>query len=193
VVPAGEVERFRPTNGRFTGGLGLGLVAFLMLGTVIDGWHPSDALVIVALGLGGVLVWAVVLRPVVMLGPASLMLRHSFSTTVIPLHLVDEARIGTMLAVQADGRTHRSAALHRARRKERRAARRTVTQADRATPPIPEYADVVEGRIRDAAEVATIAHRRQGATDLAVRRDWAWPEILLAGGLALLALVLLVF
>lgn len=171
--PDPVVERFSPTSGRITGILGLAtagvvLVASLWAGSV----HTALGMVILA-ALGGVLVWAVLLRPSVAVSTEDLVLRGILRTDRIPLAAIDTVVVSQVFAVFAGGRRYVSPAIGHPTREVLGGSRR----------PGGVHQEFAESRVRHLAqERRDWLGIREGSPEQAalaaeVRRTWAWPEI----------------
>jgi hypothetical protein len=112
-----ELERFRPTNGRLTGVLGLLLCAFV--GVVLVVYEPAATAVPGVLGcaFAAVFIWVVMLRPSVAASSAELRLRTLFETVSIPIASVDTVVVRRYLLVRAGGRKYLCPAISRPLRK----------------------------------------------------------------------------
>jgi hypothetical protein len=168
------VERFHATNGRATGYVGLGCAA-LILAFAIGAWDTGRPLgvAIVAL-LGGLLVWVVMLRPGMWATDRDLVMRSMYTTETIPLAAIDKVAVGQVTAVTVGEKRYVSPVVgYTARQtiKQRAAANnpeaKTASSAD-------TYQVFVEERI---VHLASEAKERYGDETGAVRRTYAWPEI----------------
>jgi hypothetical protein len=112
-----ELERFRPTNGRLTGGLGLLLCAFV--GVVLVVYEPAATAVpgVIGCAFAAVFIWVVMLRPSVAASSAELRLRTLFETVSIPIASVDTVVVRRYLLVRAGGRKYLCPAISRPLRK----------------------------------------------------------------------------
>lgn len=110
---AEEIQRFRPTNGRVMGGLGLVLCAFLVVVFVLV--EPPHAAVpgVLACALGAVLVWMAMLRPDVAVTSTQLRMRTLFETVSIPLASVETVVVGRYLLVRSGGQKYICPAISR--------------------------------------------------------------------------------
>ena len=212
--PSRAVERFRPTSGRIAGGLAVLLAVVVVVVSLV---RPGDVTAPVTAGavFAGVLAWAAMLRPRVSASAETLFLTNMLETVEIPLAAVDELVIRQVLVVRAGERTFRSPAVGRKLRKVLGVGRprqlfmpgMAETTADElgAAGDLPQhatmvdYADHVEGRLRDLAEEARTRRgvRRYSDQALAlaerVRRRPAWLEIgALVGTAAAFVLTLVV-
>lgn len=112
-----EVQRFRATNGRVMGGIGLvlcGVVAVMLVVTE----PPAVAVpgVIGCLLVGG-LVWMALLRPSVVATSSELHLRTLFESVSIPLASVETVVVRRYLLVRSGGRRYICPAISRPLRK----------------------------------------------------------------------------
>jgi hypothetical protein len=112
-----ELERFRPTNGRLTGVLGLLLCAFV--GVVLVVYEPAATAVpgVIGCAFAAVFIWVVMLRPSVAASSAELRLRTLFETVSIPIASVDTVVVRRYLLVRAGGRKYLCPAISRPLRK----------------------------------------------------------------------------
>ncbi|MCD4526964.1 hypothetical protein [Nocardioides sp. cx-173] len=180
-------ERFAPTGGRIMGGVGLALAVLVVGIGVIDRDADIPTWTIVLAALIGLLCWAAMLRPRVSVVGDRLELRNMLETVSIPLAAIEELAVRQLLAVRAGDRRYVSPAVGKSRRQLRRQPSGPATDV--------EYADFVEGRIRqrmeDARAVAGIrlGSPEQVALGQEVRRSPAWPELV---GVVLLSVALVV-
>jgi len=118
---AEEVHRFRPTNGRVTGFIGLGLCALGVVVFVFSG--PADTRVSGILGcaFAAVLIWAAMLRPQVVATPTELRMRTLFETVAIPMASIDTVVVRRYLLVRSGGNKYICPAISRSLRKTVRA------------------------------------------------------------------------
>lgn len=180
------LERFRTGSAVVLGYIGVlvGLGGMALI--IMDGYSGGEWWPLCLCLLGATLSWAVLVRPVVLMGRDELILRGVLSDLALPLAAVEIARVTLFLNVRAGGRTYTSAALGRSRRKLH-----THNPDDPAT----LEADVIEVRINAAADNARAragiaAHSdEQVALAAGVRRTWAWPVIAVVATL-LLAVVI---
>lgn len=212
--PEEGLERFAPTGGRVVGVLGLVMAAaFVALWALDRDAVPAP----VATGalVGGVLVWAALLRPRVSVSRETLHLRNMLETVHVPLAAVDELVVRQVLAVRVGERRFVSPAVGRKLRKVMRAPRPTPllgpavpdsmddslgpTSASVRAPTTIDYVDHVEGRLRERIAEARTRHGVTRYSDEAealardVRRAPAWAEIgalVLATALFVLTLLL---
>ena len=174
------------------------------------GWSTATSVpAAVAAGalLGGVLVWASLLRPRVSASRETLFLRNMLETIHVPLAAVDELVVRQVLTVRVGEKKYVCPAVGRKLRKVMRAPRPAPLLGPRVTddmvddlakatdhalgpssePERPatdiDYADHVEDRLRDLVADARERHGIRRYSDEAealardVRRRPAWPEI----------------
>lgn len=185
-----QPERFAPTSGRVMGVVGLLLAVFVVGFGLADPDLGFADWVIALSALGGVLVWAAVLRPRVSLVGEHLELRNMLETDLIPLAAIEELAVRQLLAVRTGDRRFLCPALGKSRRQLRGrpafgsgavAGRLRSKPSDART--TVDFADFVEQRIRQRMEDERAARgiRAGSAEQLAlakeVRRQPAWPEI----------------
>jgi len=171
------VEDFRPTSGRITGGLALAMVLGVLVIAVVDpGALPAS--VVACVVLGGVLVWAAMLRPRMWVTDRDLVMRNMLSTVWIPLAAVEQIVVRQVCAVSAGEKRYVSPAVGRSWRQTLLADRKKATEGAN-----PTYAAFVEERLLTHAERArrdvgvALLSDEQLALASGVRRAWAWPEI----------------
>lgn len=201
------LEHFAPTGGRVVGGVGLALaVAFLGIWALDSGRVPAP--VPAAALLGGVLVWAALLRPRVSVSSETLHLRNMLETVHVPLAAIDEIVVRQVLAVRVGQKRFVSPAVGRKLRKVINAPRPGQillpsmpdrlddgfgpAESAQRTPTDVDYVDHVEGRLRERIDQARARHGisrySEEAEELArdVRRERAWPEIAALGAATVL-------
>jgi hypothetical protein len=180
-VAEDEVEDFRPSSGRISGALGIGIcVATVVLGVAEfdEGFPP--ALVWAAL-FAGVLFWAAMLRPRVQVSGSELRMRNMLDTITLPLASIEQIVVRQVLSVRAGDRRYISSAVGKS---WRQAMKRDSERKPGAEATYPVF---VEERLSQLAENARskrgIALMSDEQLELAksVRREWAWPEIVLLG------------
>jgi hypothetical protein len=180
-------ERFAPSGGRVMGGIGLALALLVVGIALVDRDSDIPAWAVVLAALVGLLCWAAMLRPRVSLVGDRLELRNMLETVSIPLAAIEELAVRQLLAVRAGERRYVSPAIGKSRRQLRAAPSGPATEVD--------YADFVEGRIRQRMDDARAAQgirpgsAEQVALGQEVRRSPAWPELV---GVLLLSTALVV-
>ena len=180
-MPEDVVEDFGPSSGRLTGVLGLGIcVGIVVLGVVeYDEGFPPAA--VWAALLGAVLFWSAMLRPRVRVTGSELRLRNMLTTISVPLASIEQIVVRQVLSVRAGERRYISSAVGKSWRQVRRSNRPRKPGED------PSYPVFVEERLHHLAEEArtkegiTLMSEEQLALAKGVRREWAWPEIVLLG------------
>jgi len=178
-----EVERFTVWGGRIIGGVGLAVIAVvLVLGVVGSGvpYHPAAYPIG---GLAALLIWVMLMRPAVSVTDGQLILRNPVSTVRIPLASIEHLVVRQWLAVRAGTSSFTNAGIGRSYRQGMRDDQSgAATGAQIATL---SYGAVVEHRLQKLAEEARIRagvelySDEQVALAADVRREWAWPEIAL--------------
>jgi hypothetical protein len=177
----GVVEDFRPSSGRITGVLGV----LICVGIVVLGVAESDrgfppAVVWAAL-FGAVLFWSASLRPRVRATESELRLRNMLTTVAVPLAAIEQIVVRQVLSVRAGDRRYISPAVGKSWRQVLKSSRGRDPGADAS------YPTFVEERLHKLAEDA---RAREGIALMSdeqleraqgVRREWAWPEIVLLG------------
>jgi hypothetical protein len=209
---AEEMQRFRPTNGRAMGVLGL-VLCVLVAGVLAIYDSPHVA---IAGGLGcafaAVLVWLAMLRPSVAASDTELRLRTLFQTVTIPIASVESVVVRRYLLVRSGGQKYICPAISRPLRKtlrselrwrgpqlmapavpeERLAGGHLQTQVDQHELSYPDFVEQRIGRLAaDDRARRGIEERSEEEYELgshAVRRV-AWLEL---GVLVLLAVAFVV-
>jgi hypothetical protein len=175
------VEDFRASSGRITGLLGMGTSLVVVVLGVAEFDRGFPAAVVWAALLAGVLFWSAMLRPRVQVSGSELRLRNMLDTITLPLASIEKIGVRQVLSVRAGDRRYVSSAVGKSWRQALRSDRPLKPGQDA---PYPVF---VEERLSHLAEEA---RTRQGITlmsdeqlELAkeVRREWAWPEIVLLG------------
>ena len=196
--PDAAVERFPPTNGRFSGILGLTTAAVVLVLAIIAGHTGRPVGVAIGAVFGAIVCWAALLRPAVWLTQRDLVLRGMFHTDVIPLAAIDKVVVTQVLAVGVDGKRYVSPTVGYSARQTvmtKRVTRLHDPQSIEMGPPPTRITNspqlFVEERIRLRAKES----RAELGADQppAVRRTYAWPEIAGAGVCVLVFLVWLLF
>jgi hypothetical protein len=185
------VERFRPTNGRFSGIVGL-VGAAVVLVLAIVAWDPGLPLGIAIVAcLAALVVWVALLRPAMWATGRELVMRNMLHTDHLPLAAIDRVGVGQVVAVSVAGKRFVSPTVGHSTRATAR-NRRTGTKPT-ATESYPVF---VEERLahlakedRDRRGVAK-GSPEQEALAAERRRTFAWPEIV---GLVVLALAFVVW
>jgi hypothetical protein len=202
--PTAEIQRFRATNGRLVGVIGLVLCA-VVVGVLVASDPPSVAVpgVIGCLFVAG-LVWMSLLRPSVAATVTELHVRTLFETIHIPLASIDTVVVRRYLLVRSGGRRYICPAISRPLRKTIRSEMKwsggsalqlgpSVERLSKATGDSLQtelkneqdlaYADFVEQRIaalasNDRARLG-IEERSEEEYELGsqVVRRTAWPEL----------------
>jgi hypothetical protein len=202
-VAEAVVEKFAPNGGRVTGGIGIAVVVFFLGSWVLDPsgvplWVPALSLFV------GVLIWAAMLRPRLLVVGTDLVLRNMLETIHVPLAAVSEIAVRQVTAVRVGekrfvcpgaGRTMRQALRGSNVQRMRRGMAGVAGSDDVASVEAGMiYGDFVEDRVR---RLVSEDRTRRGvpsygaevdALAAQVRREPAWLEI---GSLAV-TLVLLV-
>jgi len=114
---AAEIQRFRATNGRVMGGIGLALC--LVATVMLIATETRAVAVPGAIGcvFVGVLVWMALLRPSVVATSTELRLRTLFESISIPLASVEAVVVRRYLVVRSGGRRYICPAISRPLRK----------------------------------------------------------------------------
>jgi hypothetical protein len=204
----GEIQRFRPTNGRVTGFLGLAM-CLLAAALFVAYDAPATAVPgVLGCGFAAVLVWLAMLRPGVAASATHLEMRTLFETVSIPLASIENVVVRRYLLVRSGGRKYICPAISRPLRRTVRSEMRWSGGRQMLQPGVTEeqlgttgiqtdvkepglyYPDFVEQRI---SQLAADDRARRGIEERSeevyelgsqVERRTAWVEI---GALALLA------
>ncbi len=184
-MPDEVVEDFHPSSGRITGVLGVGIcVAIVVLGVAEfdQGFPPA---VVWAALFSGVLFWSATLRPRVRVTGSELRLRNMLTTISVPLAAIEQIVVRQVLSVRAGDQRYISSAVGKSWRQALKSDRPRKPEEDA---PYPVF---VEERLSQLAEDArtkagiTLMSDEQLALAKEVRRELAWPEIVLLGFTAL--------
>ena len=172
------VERFRPTSGRLLGVVALVLAATVIVVGIVDHDGALPVTMIAGAVVFGALVWSSMLRPRVWATETDLVMRNMLDTVWIPLAAIETVVVRQVLAVGAGDSRYVSPAIGHTMRQTFKtshgAPRKDATES---------YPVFVEERIYQLAEDARarLGIRRysdeQVALARSVRRDLAWPEI----------------
>jgi hypothetical protein len=215
-VATEELQRFRPTNGRAMGVLGLVLCVALAAVFVTSAAPATAVPATLACAFGGALIWAAMLRPNVAATSDELRMRTMFETVEIPLAAIDTVLVRRYLLVRSGGRKYICPAISRSLRKTVRsemkwngggggnllmpgisadAGGRSPLVQETGSDPELAYPDFVEQQIQHLARTDRarrgIEERSEEEYELGSRtvRHTAWPEIV---ALAVLGLALVV-
>jgi hypothetical protein len=215
---AGEIQRFKPTNGRAMGALGLALCAFVGATFILSAPPHVAVPGVLACAFLAVLVWLAMLRPSVAATDTELRMRTLFETVSIPLASVDTIVVRRYLLVRSGGQRYICPAISRSLRKtvrsemkwrptqlmspgaslEQLGESQGITTDLKASNDL-AYADFVEQRIehlanadRERRGIESRSEEEYALGSEVVRRP-AWPELGLLAALAVafvLALIL---
>jgi hypothetical protein len=120
----GEYERFRPTNGRLVGGLGLALCACVAVVFAVSESAHVAVPGILACAFAAVLVWLAMVRPGVSASATELRMRTLAQTVSIPMASIEAVVVRRYLLVRSGGRRYICPAIGRSLRKTVRAEMR---------------------------------------------------------------------
>jgi hypothetical protein len=112
-----EVQRFRATNGRVTGVLGLVLCAVGAVAFATSGSAHLAVSGLLGCAFAAVLVWAAMLRPQVSASGDQLTMRTLFENVTIPLASIDTVVVRRYLLVRSGGNKYICPAIGRSLRK----------------------------------------------------------------------------
>lgn len=214
---AEEVQRFRPTNGRVTGFLGLGLCALGVVVFAFSGSVHTRVSGLIGCAFAAVLVWAAMLRPQVAATKTELRMRTLLHSITIPLASIDTVVVRRYLLVRSGGNKYICPAISRSLRKTVRAEMKWNggggnLLAPSLSPADPtgslqtevkgehelDYADYVEQQItslagndRDRRGIEARSEEEYELGSQTVRRR-AWPELVAMTVLAVAFVVALV-
>jgi len=116
-VATEDLQRFRPTNGRAMGVLGIVLCAALAAVFVTSASAATALPATLACAFAGVLVWAAMLRPTVSATSDELRMHTMFETVEIPLASIDTVLVRRYLLIRSGGRKYICPAISRSLRK----------------------------------------------------------------------------
>jgi hypothetical protein len=179
------VADFPPSSGRITGVLGVGICVAVVVFGVAELDQGFPVAVVWAALFGGVLVWLATLRPRVRVIGSELRLRNMLTTISVPLASIEQIVVRQVLSVRVGDHRYISPAVGKSWRQ--------VVKSDQPGKPVEDapYPALVEERLQHLAEEArskegiTLMSEEQLALARGVRREWAWPEIVLLGFTAL--------
>lgn len=178
-----------PTSGTVPGWLGLVIVAVVLVTILLSQRTGGGLLLALCTLLAGVLVWAVLLRPRVVVGEEELELRNAFVSRHIPYSAIESIDVRTATLVRAGGRRYVGAGVGRSVRTMVRAgtpAERTPMKTKPGQLGTEGVPDFLLARVRDK-RAATGGPG--AATGGPVRTSYAVPEAAAAAVLALAVLV----
>jgi hypothetical protein len=186
------VQRFKPTSGAVIGYGGLVATVAVAVLVAVEDRHVSGVRVVCLLGALAVLIWAALLRQRATAYRETLLLRHMFSDTELPLARIDGVLVRNTLNIWIGETRYICAGIGRStrqmtRRRSRGALsaiglqqaddRMAVTQAGEIGTGS-DYPTFVETRIEDLAKSARRDLRGEPPP---VRRLWAIPELAALG------------
>jgi hypothetical protein len=116
-VATEELQRFRPTNGRVMGLLGIVLCGALAAVFVTSAPASTAVPATLACAFAALLVWAAMLRPTVAATSEELRIRTMFETVEIPLASIETVLVRRFLVVRSGGRKYICPAISRSLRK----------------------------------------------------------------------------
>ena len=188
------VERFRPTNGWFSGFVGLGTALVILVLALMAGDTGRPLGVAIGAALGGLLAWVALLRPALWATQRDLALRGMYHTDFVPLAAIDKVAVSQVLAVSAGGKRYVSPTIGYTARQTVKGKMNPRSDTGKVASEVDTHQIFVEHRILHLAQTSrdqlgiTKGSPEQAALAADVRRTYAWPEI--AGtALCLLAFV----
>jgi hypothetical protein len=120
-VATEDVQRFRPTNGRAMGFLGVALCVGVAAVFITSAGTGTAVTATLACAFAALLVWTAMLRPTVSASSGELRMRTMFETVEIPLASIDTVLVRRYLLIRAGGRKYICPAISRSLRKTVRA------------------------------------------------------------------------
>lgn len=151
---APETQRFRPTNGRLTGVLGLLLCAFVAVVLVVSETPRVAVPGVLGCLFAAVLIWLAMLRPSVAATETELHLRTLFETVRIPLASIDTVLVRRYLLVRSGGRKYICPAISRPLRKTVRTEMNWSGASFMAPGVTPERLGELRTEVEDLQELA---------------------------------------
>lgn len=181
-----QVARFGPTSGVLTGIIGVAASALVLAIALIGDVTTVSLRVALVAAAVGVLIWAYMLRPRIVLDRAggSLLLRGPLVDRRVPLAAVKVVAVRMVTTVKTEDARYDCIAVGYPIRKMVRGMNARDGQPGRlpSTRPTDQpLQDVMVDQILAAADRA----REERLPDSPVRRSFAWPEIVALGLLAL--------
>lgn len=192
-----KVERYS-SGGRGTGVVGLVIVAAVALYGILDRGADYQAWFIALCVLFAASIWAILLRPALVLHDDEVELRNILKDRWIPYARITEVKIDQMTVVHTDDGKFIGAGFGRSRRMIRRdgAAGGTAGldlngrfESGFAADP-PDERHSIGWLVQDKVQRRAAHARELGVESGPVRTAWSWPVVGLLGGLALLTVVL---
>ncbi|WP_418063822.1 hypothetical protein [Pimelobacter simplex] len=192
-----KVERYS-SGGRGTGLVGLVIVGAVALYGILDRGADFPAWFIALCVLFAALLWAILLRPALVLHDDEIELRNILKDRWIPYALITEIKIDQMTVVHTDDTKYIGAGFGRSRRMIRRDGASGGTagldlngrfESGFAADP-PDERRSIGWLVQDKVQRRAANARDLGAVPGPVRSAWSWPVVGLLGGLALVTLVL---
>lgn len=174
-----DARRYGPTGGLIIGWIGLVGCAVVAIVLPFTGQDRETLRFALAVALVGVVIWAFVVRPRIILTATTLELRNPLSAWSVPVDLVDKVEVDFTTRVTAMGRTLNATGVGRNPRGLTRTATPPWTSADR----------VVDIMVQDVLAAAAQARGADPAGG-AIERHWAVPELAVIAVLSLAVLVL---
>lgn len=192
-----KVERYS-SGGRGTGVVGLVIVAAVALYGILDRGADYQAWFIALCVLFAALLWAILLRPALVLHDDEIELRNILKDRWIPYARITEIKIDQMTVVHTEDDKYIGAGFGRSRRMIRRDGTSGGTagldlngrfESGFAADP-PDERRSIGWLVQDKVQRRAANARDLGADPGPVRATWSWPVVALLGGLALVTLVL---
>lgn len=184
-------QRYGPTSGTLSGWAGLVFCAAVVVALLLGGPDLVRVRWTIAVLAVGVAIWAVMLRPLIIVRAPVVELRNPFSSWLVPLATIDLVVVRVITRIEAGGRTYDAVAVgRRIRKMVSREQRDPISESrtkriDASTPET--LADLMTGQILAAAENA----RRSGQDAGPAVRVWAVPELAVLAALVVALVVTL--
>ncbi|MFC6341892.1 hypothetical protein ACFP8W_07890, partial [Nocardioides hankookensis] len=149
------VERFAPTSGRISGIVGLATAGVILVLALIAGETGTPLGVAIVAVLGGLLIWAALLRPALWVTSRDLVMRGMFSTQRVPLAAIDGVVVTQVLAAKVGDHRYVSPVIgYTVRQTIKAKARDGRNPSGSAPAPTNEHQAFVEARIDFLAQDA---------------------------------------
>lgn len=192
------LERFKPTTGRWLGGAGLLMLAFVGWSVASTGFDSATVAILAAVALLMVLDWAALVRPSVAAYDTYLFVRNSWSDLVIPWSRITDLDVKQTLHVYAGADRHHGVAIGKSARSMLRGGQKSRSMgsavfgqgalADLSLQPTlegasstgVEYPDFVVLKLQTYVSL----QREKSEPGAPISRHPAWSQIILAAVLA---------
>lgn len=189
---------FKPTSGLYSGWLGIALAALVLVTVLLDDHSLRGARFALGATIFGLLMWAFMLRPRVVVGATEVELRNPFTSWHVPLVDVRRVEVRAVTMVHTDERRYDGVAVGRPVRTLVRG--RTVPQRSLGVPGLganrisegAAASQMPKGELDDNGVadflveqiLAAAARAREVSSGPGTpRRSWAWAELVALGAL----------